>query len=1164
MWILLHVVALSALALAQQDCSQGACYPSTGDLLIGRATQLKASSTCGMTGIEVFCTPLGQWKMKCCPCDSKNPYGQNAHQIQNVVAQAGPNRWWQSRKDVNPVSLQFDTDSKFLLHNLVLDFKGPRPEALVVERSLDFGRTWQPFLYLASDCRTSFPQISTSPPRSLQDVQCHTMPPLPPNSSYQDQTVHISPIRQVSAINLPQSQKIERLSGFTNLRLNLTRLGQPPRISNARAPSAFYALKKMQVQGSCFCHGHANRCVPTANQLPGIQVHSVCDCQHNTAGVNCERCADLYNDLPWRPAEERNPHQCKKCECNNHAQRCRFDPVVYEASRMVSGGVCENCQHHTTGRNCEKCTPFYYRNPQSTISRQDACLRCQCSVEGAERGGQCDPETGACFCKANVEGPRCDRCKAGYYGLSASDPQGCKKCSCSVVGSVREQPCDPLTGQCQCLPNFIGLTCDRCAPNYWNPFSRNGCEPCKCDPRNSYGTSCNQLTGQCECRPGFGGRTCTECPDNSYGDLRTRCLPCNCDPLGTVRAGCDKTTGACLCQLGVTGPRCDHCQRGHCDRYPSCPLCPSCFFSLDREMQGFSNTLDSLSKQAMTLPGSSDQDLGPRILGIESTLQQMRDRLPYPPPSDGQITEAISTLHRLRDQASRLNPDFFLVDQSTSLNRQIDSLQTELGSITLQYTSKRDSANRILNGIPTGALSTIQSAYQESADAIKKAEGTKVLVDQSASQRGDAAALEGQIQQGNKKALEKLNSQLATRPDLTPTAAQVCGSTRSTPCTPVQCDGQLCPGPSAPPCGNRATCTGALPLGNKAMADTEETRSRLRELSSKIQRAAAEIQNTQDSANRVRQSTDKLANQIKQARRDLDKDMQDTRDFVQQLREFLSDPDTDPEAIQTVSEEVLNTKLPQSLDALRSKVDEIRRIAAGLPDSRKVLESTGPELDHARELLRKAETARTQAVLMEENVNQVLDTLTSEESSLRSLETNVQDTMRIVDGVKNNINEIEGLLNPAQKTLGELAVQMDQTKPQLTELRDLVQSTQQLAQQAGGDVSRAQSEANEAGQELLLLEGQYKELMRKWSGGAGQSGGGASSTRLQELQQEANDLILQSMSMMRTLSEREGSLLEANEELLIKSRRLEGMEEELQKILDDIRQKARVLNTCQG
>lgn len=49
-----------------------------------------------------------------------------------------------------------------------------------------------------------------------------------------------------------------------------------------------------------------------------LQVNPQCDCQHNTAGVNCERCAELYNDLPWRPAEEGNTHTCQRKTIPTH------------------------------------------------------------------------------------------------------------------------------------------------------------------------------------------------------------------------------------------------------------------------------------------------------------------------------------------------------------------------------------------------------------------------------------------------------------------------------------------------------------------------------------------------------------------------------------------------------------------------------------------------------------------------------------------------------------------------------------------------------------------------------------------------------------------------------------------------------------------------------
>lgn len=47
---------ISAACRAQMDCSLGACYPPSQDLLLGRVQQLQASSTCGLTESEVFCT----------------------------------------------------------------------------------------------------------------------------------------------------------------------------------------------------------------------------------------------------------------------------------------------------------------------------------------------------------------------------------------------------------------------------------------------------------------------------------------------------------------------------------------------------------------------------------------------------------------------------------------------------------------------------------------------------------------------------------------------------------------------------------------------------------------------------------------------------------------------------------------------------------------------------------------------------------------------------------------------------------------------------------------------------------------------------------------------------------------------------------------------------
>ncbi|KAG7477647.1 hypothetical protein MATL_G00071830 [Megalops atlanticus] len=1140
MWILFQIAALAALSTAQQDCSWGACYPHPGDLLLGRDSQLHASSTCGLTGTEIFCTPLGQWKMKCCPCDSRNPNARNAHTLQNVLSTAGPDRWWQSRKNVNPVSVQLDLQNTFQLDTLVVTFKGPRPTALVIERSTDFGHTWEPALYMASDCRSTFPHARTSLPQNLEGTYCHPLPPITTNP-YLDQTIHFSPLRQFASVDTPQSRKIEALSGYTNLRVNLTQLAEgshPP----GRSPSVFYAIREMQVLGSCFCHGHANRCLPDTsdNQLPYTQVSTVCECQHNTAGVNCERCADLYNDLPWRPAEEGQTHTCKRCECNNHAQSCRFDPVLFESSGRVSGGVCEGCQHHTTGPHCDRCAPNFYRNPRSAINRPDACLRCQCNAAGAEGGAECDPATGACRCKANVEGPHCDRCKSGYYSLSAANPLGCTKCSCNSEGSL-SNTCDPVTGQCPCRPNVQGLSCDRCAPNYWNPFSPRGCEPCNCDLTNSLSQTCDQMTGQCQCRPGFGGRTCAGCPENTYGDPRRVCRPCKCERSGT--ASCDKQTGECQCLPGVIGTRCDSCARGHSNRYPDCPVCPSCFFTLDRQIQDLTLSLERLQARASALPGTAELDLGPRIRALEASLTQIRDILPLPVPSASLITEALEEMRRLREQANGLNPEPFAPGRLPALIRQLADLSAQLQGLNVEYHAKRAS----LTNVVTSDLK----------------EATRPVLERSEEARGDTLTLQGTVQLANTRDLDRLDYQLASQPDLTPTAVQVCGSTRSTPCTPLKCDGQLCPAPGTASCVEGRSCVGAVPLGNKALADTEEVKARLQELNDKITGAATQIQETQDSANHVRLTADNLANQTKQARNDLESDLEDIRGFVKKLKKFLQDPTIDPSDIQKVAEGILDTKLPLSLATLKRKIQEMRQLAAGLPDSTRLLASTTPQLDLARRLLEEAQNARDTALGVKDRVDGLLGDLSSAETSVEDAESKIQESLDIVDTINSNIKETTAQLGPAQKALEGVTDLTAAMRPELDGLKALVESSGLLAEQAQGDAVAAKEKAEAAAKDLKAVEDQLELLRKKAKESSGRGdGAGSPGERVQHLQEEAGTLIQETVDMMRRLTGVEGSLQLMSDQLEQKSQRLTGLDEKLLTILNDIRQRGERLAAC--
>lgn len=66
-----------------------------------------------------------------------------------------------------------------------------------------------------------------------------------------------------------------------------------------------YAVSDFAVGGRCKCNGHASRC------LTDDKGQLYCDCKHNTAGRDCEKCKPYYFDRPWGRATYRDANECK-------------------------------------------------------------------------------------------------------------------------------------------------------------------------------------------------------------------------------------------------------------------------------------------------------------------------------------------------------------------------------------------------------------------------------------------------------------------------------------------------------------------------------------------------------------------------------------------------------------------------------------------------------------------------------------------------------------------------------------------------------------------------------------------------------------------------------------------------------------------------------------
>ena len=67
----------------------------------------------------------------------------------------------------------------------------------------------------------------------------------------------------------------------------------------------YYDITNVDINGRCNCNGHGQACFGSLDQL-------VCNCVHNTEGVDCERCLPLYNNRTWRPATSST--QINPCE----------------------------------------------------------------------------------------------------------------------------------------------------------------------------------------------------------------------------------------------------------------------------------------------------------------------------------------------------------------------------------------------------------------------------------------------------------------------------------------------------------------------------------------------------------------------------------------------------------------------------------------------------------------------------------------------------------------------------------------------------------------------------------------------------------------------------------------------------------------------------------
>ncbi|XP_031783644.1 laminin subunit alpha [Nasonia vitripennis] len=131
--------------------------------------------------------------------------------------------------------------------------------------------------------------------------------------------------------------------------------------------------------------------------------------------------------------------------------------------------------------------------------------------------------------------------------------------------------------QCQCPPNYKGLSCEECAKGYYRVAGPNGgyCVKCQC---NGHADTCDVNTGICHnCKNGTTGDHCELCEVGYYGNATigtpSDCLICACPlpiPSNNFAQGCevseDGSKISCDCNEGYYGARCESCAAGYFGR----------------------------------------------------------------------------------------------------------------------------------------------------------------------------------------------------------------------------------------------------------------------------------------------------------------------------------------------------------------------------------------------------------------------------------------------------------------------------------------------------------------------------------------------------------------------------------------------------------------------
>ena len=249
----------------------------------------------------------------------------------------------------NSTLLTLSLGRAFEITYISMQFCYTKPDSLALYKSIDYGKTWIPYQFYSSQCKSIYQRDPTEKLSRFNEntALCSERYNNKVNlneKTFNNLKIDFSTLEgRPSALELESNEALQDWQTATDIRIIFNRLFpsiQPQRSSllltqlkhrrssfqrrhssgrkiyHQRRSSFlhfqptmdsfnFYSLSDLAIGGRCKCNGHASSCYPQEEK--GIMK---CRCSHNTEGNECQRCKAFFVDRPWKRATVREANEC--------------------------------------------------------------------------------------------------------------------------------------------------------------------------------------------------------------------------------------------------------------------------------------------------------------------------------------------------------------------------------------------------------------------------------------------------------------------------------------------------------------------------------------------------------------------------------------------------------------------------------------------------------------------------------------------------------------------------------------------------------------------------------------------------------------------------------------------------------------------------------------